>query len=98
MSPLAQIEGPRVAFVVVMVRHRAEDACGELDFIDVAECLFEKQDPFAVVGPVGPFAEVVTCRMYGGSLSSGDLPFCEVPPENTMLVPIYQAGRRRCST
>ncbi|PYJ92540.1 MAG: hypothetical protein DME23_27270 [Verrucomicrobia bacterium] len=52
-----EIQRPRVAVVGIMMRHRAKDARGKLDLINVPERFLDEQNPSSVVRPVRAFAE-----------------------------------------
>ena len=55
---IGQIERPRVAQMVVMVRHRPDDFGGHVGFIDVPVGLGQEQNLFAIMRPIGPLAEI----------------------------------------
>jgi hypothetical protein len=63
-----------------MVRHRANDAGGELHFVNVTECFFDEHYAFAVVGEIGALAEPshsfdVRRQVFGGILAFLGSPF-----------------------
>jgi hypothetical protein len=52
ISSCLEVESPRVAGVVVVMREGAELTRFQLDLVDVSVSFFKEEDPFAVVRPV----------------------------------------------
>jgi len=65
---------PGVTVMRVMMCHRADNAGGELHFVNIAKRFLQKQNPLPIVRPVSPLAKPghsldVRRQMVGGAFA-----------------------------